>query len=150
MPQTSGLTVRQHERAELALSIEFVVHDRHRDQVTFSATSGAPSPHLTHGTAQDVSTGGMGIICAQYLPRMCEGRVRVYDPRPSGTGRDGASVHEVIFEHDAKVRRVTLASHEPSYAVGLAFIDPSPDLEEQVAALLVLVTEARGKGDAGG
>jgi len=144
MAQMSGLTIRQHERETLALRAEFVVADVHRAQVRFSSMSGAAEPHVTRGTASDISTGGMGLVCPQFVPRMCEGSIRIYHPKPVSTAADGTPVYEVCFEHRAKVRRVSLASHEPSYALGTAFLDPEPGIEERVAAVLALAAEAGG------
>ncbi|MHC5112894.1 MAG: PilZ domain-containing protein [Planctomycetota bacterium] len=138
MSQTSGLTIRQHAREALELRVEFVVREAHREQVRFSPMSSAPQPHVTRGTAQDISSGGMGLISEHYVPRMCEGTVRVYDPNPVTTAADGSPVYEVAFEHAVRVRRVTLASHEPTYSLGLAFIDPAPDMAQQVDRLIAL------------
>jgi hypothetical protein len=143
MAKQSGLTLRQHQREEIGLRADFVVAEKHRSQVRFSSASSAPEPHVTTGRALDVSSGGMGIACPQFLPRMCEGRVRVYGPQPIGTAHDGSPIHEVIFEHDVKVRRVTMRSHEPSYALGLAFIDPAPDIDARVQEMLLLVNRRK-------
>lgn len=143
MTHLSGLTVRQHEREAVELSVEFVVCDKHREQVRYSAMSGAAESHVTRGVATDISPGGMGLVCQQFVPRMCEGTVRVFDPKPSGEAADGSPLYEVMFEHPVKVRRVTLAGHEPSYALGAAFIDPEPDIEQRVDRLL------RAAGQAG-
>jgi c-di-GMP-binding flagellar brake protein YcgR len=144
MSQTSGLTVRQHQRNELAFDVEFVVDESHRDQVRFSPMSKASEAHVTRGIATDVSSGGLGMLCGQFVPRMCEGAVRVYDPTPVGAGTDGSPIHEVVFEHRVKVRRVTLGSHEPTYALGLAFVDASADIEERVNALLAMAEKGAG------
>ena len=101
MSQKSGLTVRQHEREAVELSVEFVVAEPHREQVRFSAMSGAAQGHVTRGAATDISPGGVGFVCPQFVPRMCEGTVRVFNPRPSGTAADGTPVYEVMFEHPA-------------------------------------------------
>jgi len=146
MAKLSGLTVRQHEREAVELPVEFVVSEAHREQVRFSAICTAPEPHLTRGIAVDMSPGGMGLVCEQYVPRMCGGMVRVFDPDPIGTGPDGSPVREVVFEHEVKVRRVSLRSHDPTYALGVAFVDPEPDIEQRVAKLLAL---AQGLGDSG-
>lgn len=142
MAQMSGLTIRQHERETLALRAEFVIGEPHRSQVRFNSMSGAAEPHVTRGVASDISTGGVGLICPQFIPRMCEGSIRIYHPKPVSTATDGTPVYEVCFEHRAKVRRVSLASHEPTYALGTAFLDPEPGVEERVAAVLQLATEA--------
>jgi c-di-GMP-binding flagellar brake protein YcgR len=143
MSQTSGLTVRQHEREAFELTVEFVVCEAHREQVRFSPMSSAPEPHVIRGTARDISPGGMGLVCRHFVPRMCEGTVRVFNPNPVGTAADGTPIHEVVFEHRVKVRRIALNSHEPTYAMGVAFLDPEPDIDQRVAKLLALV---KGRG----
>ncbi len=136
MAQTSGLTIRQHEREDVELRVHFVVSEDHREQVRFSPMSAAEDPHVASGKATDISTGGMGLISPQFIPRMCEGVVRVYDPIPVGKASDGSPVHEVIFEHEVKVRRVFMCSHEPMYAIGVAFLNVDSSLAEKVNELL--------------
>ena len=150
MSHSSGLTVRHYERETIELTVEFIVCDAHREQVRFSPMSTAVQPHVARGQAVDVSTGGMGLICRQFIPRMCEGTVRVFDPGQTGRGSDGSPVHEIVFEQRVKVRRVTLASHEPTYALGVAFIDPDPDINQRVADLLKLIEGTAATGAAGG
>jgi c-di-GMP-binding flagellar brake protein YcgR len=145
----SGLTIRQHERETLSLRAEFVVAEAHREQVRFSSMSNAAEPHVTRGSATDISSGGLGLLCPQFVPRMCEGRVRIYHPKPVGTAKDGSPIHEVCFEHSVKVRRVILSSHDPEYALGMAFIDPAPDIEQQVTTLLALAL-GDDNGEGGG
>ncbi len=136
MSRTSGLTVRQHKRSNIALDIEFVIADEHGEQVRFSGSSHSVDAQTVRGTALDISPGGMGLSFRHFVPRMCEGAVRVFGPDPVGTASDGSPIHDVIFEHDVKVRRVYLTSHTPTYAVGVSFIDPEPGLETRVGALL--------------
>ena len=147
MAQTSGLTVRQHQRKSLALRVEFVICEAHRDQVRFSPMSSASEAHVTCGTATDISTGGLGILCRQFVPRMCEGSIRIYDPSPVDTATDGSPIHDVFFEHPVKVRRVTLGSHEPTYALGLAFVDMSADIEQRVGRVLAMVNAMNEDGE---
>ena len=85
----------------------------------------------------------MRFECGQFLPRMCEGTVRVYEP---GVRVDAP----LAFEHRVKVRRVSMISHEPIYALGLSFIDPEPELEQQVGHLLRLVVQAQSEAIEGG
>ena len=136
--QTQGLTVRQHERENVRFQIEFVIAEGHRDQVRFSGMSSAEDPFATSGYASDVSSGGMGLVCPQFVPRRCEGTVRVFDPTPVGTASDGSPIHEIAFEHAVRVCRVTMESHDPTYGLGVAFTDPEPDLAARVDALMAL------------
>lgn len=135
----SGLTVRYYERREIDLPVEFIVSDEHRDQVRFSSGSATKGPHSVLATTIDISSGGLGIRTRQFIPRMCEGSLRILDPRPVGTRSDGTAIHQVAFEHYVKVRRVSMTSHEPAYFVGVSFIDPEPDLEARIAKLLDFV-----------
>ncbi len=151
MSQRSGLTIRQHEREAIALRAEFVVAPTHGDQVRFTPMSGAAEAHVTRGTATDVSSGGVGLVCSQFVPRMGEGTVRIYDPTPTGTAGDGSPIYEIRFQHAVKVRRVSLASHDPTFAIGVAFIDAPPDIEQRVAELLEMAgVESSERGGADG
>ncbi len=137
MPK-SGLRVRQHHRREIELPVEFVIADEHRSQVRFSSSSSAPDPSCVRGTSVDISPGGMGFTCRQFLPRMCEGSLRVYDPMPVGTKPDGSPILEVAFEQRVKVRRVQMTSHEPTYFIGVSFADPEavdPDIGNRMMLL---------------
>jgi c-di-GMP-binding flagellar brake protein YcgR len=136
MPHVSGLTIRQHERQSIELAVEVAVAEEHQQQVRFSPASGAAGCAIIRGTAVDISSGGMGLVLRQFLPRMCEGEVRIFSPTAVGRGADGAAVYEAIFEHRVKVRRVYMTSHEPTYTAGLSFVDPEPGLEERVREVL--------------
>jgi len=124
----SSLTTRQFERDDINLPVELTIVPEHRSQVTLSATAAASSSHVISGIAHDISPGGVGIECSQYLPRMCEGVLRVFD--------NSNSTHTVIFEHRVKVRRVYMTSRQPTYSLGLAFVSPDPDIPDRVADLL--------------
>jgi hypothetical protein len=145
--QTTGLTVRQYEREHVRLPIELVLADQHATQVRFSQSSTAAGRHAIRGLAVDISPGGMGLQTAQFLPRMCEGIVRVHEPR-TGSGEVAANdpiTTPLLFEHRVKVRRVFLLDREPTYAVGVAFVDPAPGIDKTVMSLL----DRYGRADAG-
>ena len=135
---SSGLRVRQHHRREIELPVEFVVAQEYRDQVRFSSQSSAIDDHSLRGTSVDISPGGMGFMSRQFLPRLCEGSLRVFDPMPVGTRADGTPILEVAFEQRVKVRRVQMTSPEPSYFIGLSFADPEnvdPDIGNRMFLL---------------
>lgn len=140
---TSGLTTRQYERESADLSVEFVIASNHRAQVCFSATSSATDDHTIRGRVVDVSSGGMGLALSGFVPRMCEGAVRVFSPTPCDHSSDGTPIHDVIFEHKVKVRRVAMRDQTPSYNIGVAFIDPEPTIEDRVERLLSVMSEAK-------
>ncbi len=138
MSSQSGLRVRQHHRREIELPVEFVVAEEYRDQVRFSAQSSAIDDHTLRGTSVDISPGGMGFMCRQFLPRQCEGLLRVFDPMPVGMRADGTPILEVAFEQRVKVRRVQMTSREPTYFIGVSFADPDnvdPDIGDRIMLL---------------
>ncbi len=138
MSPKSGLRVRQHRRHEIELPVEFVVCDEHRSQVRFSSSSSAVDDHTIRGTSVDISPGGMGFMSRQFIPRQCEGSLRVLDPTPVGTRNDGTPILEVAFAQRVKVRRVRMTSHEPTFFIGVSFADPDsvdPDIGDRMLLL---------------
>ena len=80
----------------------------------------------------------MGFTCPEFVPRMCEGFLRVFDPMPVGTRPDGTPILEVALEQRVKVRRVQMTSEEPVYFVGVSFADPDgvdPDIGNRMILL---------------
>ena len=146
MSQISGLTVRHHAREEFGLTIEFTVAPRDRDQVRFSKMSSARSIHAARGIATDISSGGLGWHSRQYVPRMCEGTVRIL--RPGVDLEDSAGPEDIVFEHEVRVRRVFMDGDGPTYAVGVAFIDPPADVAQRVDLLKEMAQHGEGAGDA--
>jgi len=138
MSSQSGLRVRQHHRREIELPVEFVVAQEYREQVRFSSNSTAINDHSLRGTSVDISPGGLGFTSRQFLPRLCEGSLRVFDPMPVGTRADGTPILEVAFEQRVKVRRVQMTSPEPTYFIGLSFAEPEnvdPDISNRMFLL---------------
>ncbi len=150
MAQARGLRIRQHERWEIELPVEFVVCDEHRLQVRFSSVSSAVDDGALRGTSIDISPGGLALASRQFVPRSCEGVVRVFDTTPIGTRGDGTPILQLIFEQPAKVRRVRMLSHEPLYKVGLSFLDLDPQVEQKIAALQALTGHGTTERDATG
>ena len=138
MSSQSGLRVRQHHRREIELPVEFVIAPEHRSQVRFGTNSSAMDHHSLRGMSVDISPGGMGFTCQQFLPRMVEGSLRVFDPMPVGARPDGTPILEVAFEQRVKVRRVQMTSQEPRYFIGVSFADPDsvdPDIGNRMMLL---------------
>jgi hypothetical protein len=132
----SQLTVRHFDRDAIELTAQLVIAEAHREQIRFSAASGASDSHIVSVTAEDISAGGAGAMCSQFIPRMAEGLLRVFGPSSAKDAHGGAALPDAIFEQRVKVRRVRLASDEPSYALGLAFFDPDQNVEARVKDLL--------------
>ncbi len=146
MSQISGLTVRHHAREQFGLTIEFTVAPRDRDQVRFSKMSRARNPHVARGIATDISAGGLGWQSRLFVPRMCEGTVRVL--RPGIHLDDTIGPEDVVFEQDVRVRRVFIDGDDALYAIGVSFIDPPADVNERVEALKRMAADAGGTADA--
>jgi len=146
MTQNPGLSVRQHEREEVRLPVQFVIADEHREQVRFSSLSSAPNRYTIHAVATDVSRGGLGVRSRFYLPRMCEGIVRIFDLDETEATPVRLLETGPVIEARAKVRRVILAGHEPTYVIGFAFIGADDGLAGQMEALC----ERRLAGKRGG
>ena len=138
MSSESGLRVRQHHRREIELPVEFVVAEEYRDQIRFSAQSSAIDDHTVRGTSVDISPGGMGFTCRQFLPRPCAGSLRAFDPRPVGLPSGGAPPLEGALLAGATGRRVQMTSHEPTYFIGVSFAEPEnvdPDIGDRIMLL---------------
>jgi c-di-GMP-binding flagellar brake protein YcgR len=133
MARTTGLTIRQHERASIELDAEFIVGAAHSAQVRFSSSSSAVNKATVRGIASDISPGGMGLLLEQFLPRGCEGTIRIY--RKTAATEVDAAWRDVVFEHPVVVRRIFLGTHDPTYRIGMSFADPGPGLPQQVEAL---------------
>ena len=149
MSGQSGLTIRQFERRDINLPVEFVVCPEHRTQVQFHSTSGAKDQHVLTGQTIDVSAGGIGLSMNLYVPRQCAGTLRIFNPKPIGAGSDGQPIHQIAFEHEVRIRRVDLTSPDPTYFLGTAFIDPEPDIGNRIIRLLEQVDGSEASNGAG-
>jgi c-di-GMP-binding flagellar brake protein YcgR len=144
--QTSGLTVRQHEREGILVPVELIIGGASAAQVRLSPSSNARTAHTIRGEAVDISSGGMGLRCRHFVPRMCEGTLRVFAPSTNRTGDEGSGDGELMFEQQIKVRRVVLIGREPAYALGVAFVDPTPDLDRRIDELFGRLQHSSAKG----
>ena len=147
MSRKSGLRVRQHQRRGIELPVEFVICEEHRSQVKFSASSSAVDEHTIRGVSLDISPGGLGFSSAQFLPRLCEGTLRVFDPAPVRSNADGSPVHEVAFVQRVKVRRVRMIGPEPTYFIGVSFDDPD-GIDPEIASRMLLLQSQMPSGQA--
>ena len=138
MSRKSGLRVRQHQRRGIELPVEFVVCEEHRSQVKFSTSSSALDEHTIRGVSLDISPGGLGFSSGQFLPRSCEGTLRVFDPAPVRSRADGSPVHEIAFAQRVKVRRVRMIGPEPTYFIGVSFADPE-GIDPEIANRMLLL-----------
>ena len=132
MATNIGLSVRQHEREKIRLPIEFIVCDEHREQVRFSSSSSAGRPHVIKGMVTDISRGGLGFDSYLFLPRMCEGKVRIFDRATTVSQIEPVPPRQPILETQVKIKRVLLQGQDPSYQIGIAFLNPPDNIEELI------------------
>jgi len=52
----------------------------------------------------------------------------------------------LMFEQKIKVRRVTLIGREPTYSLGVAFVDPSPELDRRIDELFGRLQNSSASG----
>ncbi len=137
MSEFDQLKARQHTRTAIELDIEFVIRPEDREQVQFSGQSSATQGHVIRGITSDISPGGVGMICRQFLPRMCEGTIRIFDPDQRQGGENPNQVRDMIsLETEVRVSRVTMLSHSPTYNHGLAFTSPCSEIDKKVNDLV--------------
>jgi hypothetical protein len=132
---TSGLRVRQHERAEIDLDADLVIGEAHRAQLRFSSASGIQEAFVVPCRVDDLSTGGAGLLSSQFVPRQISGTLRIYGTddlhKPSGMGH-----RRVILERAVRIRRVSMRDLEPTYALGVSFDDADAGLGQRVQQVL--------------
>ena len=146
MSQPDMDAIRQHERQAIDLPAEFEVCPEHREQVRFSAAASTSQSHIIQGRVVDLSMGGLGFICEQFLPRMCRGTVRVFDPASVNAAEPGTP----IFKHDVKIFRVSLIRQPLSYSMGTGFVDPAPHLMKRIKKLLKRFSNSQASSQGGG
>jgi hypothetical protein len=88
----------------------------------------------------------MGLRCNHFVPRMCEARLRVFSPGQTRTADEPNNEGDLMFEQAIKIRRVTLISREPTYSLGVAFIDPTPDLDRRIDELFARLQGSQACG----
>ena len=80
----------------------------------------------------DISRGGLGFDSYLFLPRMCEGKVRIFDEATTVSQIEPEHPCLPILEARVKIKRVLLQGQDPSYQIGIAFLDPPDNIEGTV------------------
>lgn len=150
MAPISGLTVRQHKRESIDLPVQFIVDETHRAQVRFTVSSTAVNQNTIQGIATDLSKGGLGMESLLFLPRLCEGVIRIFHRTDDDLNPKTIQESMPVIEARVKVQRVVLSSHEPTYAIGMSFLDPPPDLHERISKLCVNAADSESAWSDGG
>lgn len=137
MPSDFGLTVRRHERHQLALpgmvSVSLQpapaigVEGFRGGRLRFSPESGVNESGFP-AKVVDLGAGGLGFTSPHFLPRGALLRVRVL----SEGGTQGVNRLDV----NVRVQRVTMIDRKPTYLFGVSFIEPSAGVLASVQALI--------------
>ena len=108
--------------------------------------SSAPDPFTLPGRLVDVSRGGVGISTALFVPRTCVGDLKIFFPDVIGRGKE-----KLAFQHRVVVRRIRLVDHAPTYLLGMAFDQATPETETGIVAVMnEIETLAQHAGQDGG
>ena len=98
------------------------------------------------GRLVDVSRGGVGISTALFVPRTCVGDLKIFFPDVIGRGKE-----KLAFQHRVVVRRSRLVDHAPTYLLGMAFDQATPETETGIVAVMnEIETLAQHAGQDGG
>jgi hypothetical protein len=136
---SGGLTVRQFDRRTIDFAAELCIREAHRSQVKFSGTSAATDRYLAPMRTLDISHGGMGLSSRLYVPRMCEGVIRLFGEPLQDT--DDQRRH-VVLEATVKVRRVAMTGPEPTYFIGISFAESGAEFDQRISRFLALTEPA--------
>jgi hypothetical protein len=131
-----GLTVRRHERHEVALPATVRLAEQGEKLVRFNA---AP---VRKGSLQvqlvDVGRGGVGFKSEVFLPRECAIELHAHgdDDQP-------------LVSFRLIVRRVQMISREPVYLFGTSFTEVPLDLDEVIARVVTASSSRSAAGKVG-
>lgn len=129
MTKSDGLTVRRHQRHDVAFDAVMSLAPEHAAAVRFKPLKSVLG--VPEGAAPvvlvDIGEGGFGVVSEVFIPRRSHIRLRVADPRDPG----GAP----LIEADGLVQRVTMTDNRPAYLIGASFFDPSA-IHDALAKLL--------------
>lgn len=148
MPNDFGLTVRRHERHQLALPGLVSVSsqpapaigagDFRGGRLRFSPESGVKESGFP-ATVVDLGAGGLGFTSTHFLPRGALLRVRVL--------AEGGARSTTRLDVHVRVQRVTMIDRKPTYLFGVSFIEPNDGV---LAAVQTLVAETASSAKPGG
>ncbi len=129
MIQSDGLTVRRHQRHDVALDAQLSLAPEHAGAVRFKPLPGVSG--VPDGSAPvvlvDIGEGGFGVMSVVFLPRKSRIRVRVPDPRDDRA--------PALLDAEGIVQRVTMTDNRPGYLIGASFAD-EPAVRESLHRLL--------------
>jgi hypothetical protein len=120
-----SLIVRQFERVRCALPAESSITTEHSKTVVLSAMA-ADGNGTFPVTVVDISKGGLGLKSTVFIPKLARLSVIIADPQ----GREAATLVNI------RIQRVVMIDRTPTYELGGPFLDPTPQLASQIAALI--------------
>lgn len=113
-PCDANVSSRLHERRETRFGASVRVHPDHADQFRLSFPDA-----LSDFIVTDVSKGGIGLRSSIYFPRNLRLTLSVRECSEHDNADSPSLTIRVI------VRRCVMTDHNPTYSVGLQFVDPS-------------------------
>ena len=125
MAAVSGLTVRRYERHEVGLRAVLSLTGSSCHAIRFSATSETDAQAI-EATLVDIGDGGLGVRASVMLPRGATMRVKVERLDTPGS---------MLFDAEVRLQRIVMKGREPTYLLGMAFVNQTPNLAQQVADL---------------
>lgn len=129
------LLVRQFERVQCRVDAEVEVAPESGGQVRLARSVGDGSGRVK-AVMTDCSGGGLGLRCPVFFPKHGVMLVRVMD---------GAGV--VLFEGKVRVQRAVMASREPMYDLGGAFVEGAAGVAGRLGKLIDFAkTQGSGAG----
>ena len=136
MNKGDGLTIRRHQRHDVALDAIVSLAAEHASAVRFKPLAGVSG--AAEGSAPvvlvDIGEGGFGVVSEVFLPRRSHIRLIVADPRePTGAP---------LIDAEGLVQRITMTDRRPAYLIGASFFDESAVRESLQAMLSILGGEA--------
>lgn len=137
MTQSDGLTIRRHQRHDVALDAQVALAPEHAAAVRFKPLPGVSG--VPDGAAPvvlvDIGEGGFGVMSVVFLPRRSRIRLVVPDPRDDRA--------PALLDAHGIVQRVTMTDNRPGYLIGASFAD-EPAIRESLHRLLAAL-----EGEAG-
>lgn len=133
----ADLTLRRHARNDFDLPGEFEIAPEMGPQVRFTHEVEGASPDRVPVRIIDLSRGGAGWECPVFLPRECEGTLRVRGSKDAGA--------ETLFEQRVQVRRVRMTEGRTDYQIGGVFLGEV----DRTRAVIERVLDASARDDGG-
>ncbi len=131
--ESKSLNTRLYRRRQWAVPVRIQVHPDQAEQLRFSFPN-----EQSKASLDDVSEGGMGLFTTTFLPRNARLEVHVSLPAKDNSPAPAPKVFRTV------VRRCTMVDVQPTYQIGLQYIDPD---RKEVADLIKLAENTADQPD---